>query len=241
MARVEVSVADHIATLQLTHPPLNAVDSAMRAELLAIADRLGGDDDVHAVIVHGSERAFAAGADIKEMIAMSPPEMAAGVEVLQDAFGALSLLPQPTLAAITGVALGGGLEVALACDFRICGASSRLGVPEVLLGLIPGGGGTQRLARLVGPAVAKDLVFTGRQVPAAEALALGLVSEVVPDDQVLGRARELMTRFVGAARVAIRAAKTSIDRGLDVDLAAGLAVEREQFVAAFGSQDAGSG
>ncbi len=140
--------------------------------------------------MHGGERSFAAGADVKEMADLSYAEMAAIVRKLPAALGALGAVPKPTIAAITGFALGGGLEIALGADRRIAAQDAKLGVPEILLGVIPGGGGTQRLSRLIGPARAKDLVFTGRFVRADEALSIGLVDEVVPAEEVLTRAVE---------------------------------------------------
>jgi enoyl-CoA hydratase/carnithine racemase len=145
------------------------------------------------------------------------------------------------VAAITGYALGGGMEVALAADFRVAGEGARLGQPEILLGVIPGAGGTQRLPRLVGPSRAKDLVFSGRMVKAAEAHAIGLVDLVVPDDDVYAAARDLVQRYATGPALALRAAKQAIDHGLDVDLATGLEIERVQFAALFGTEDQRSG
>jgi enoyl-CoA hydratase/carnithine racemase len=148
---------------------------------------------------------------------------------------------KPTVAAITGYALGGGCELALCCDFRGLGEGAVLGQPEILLGIIPGAGGTQRLARLVGPARAKDLIFSGRFVPAAEALAIGLVDEVVPDDQVYEAARRRLARYVGGPAYALRAAKEAVDRGLETDLATGLEIERMLFAGLFATRDRATG
>jgi len=156
---------------------------------------------------------------------------------LQGAFTAVARIPKPTVAAVTGYALGGGCELALCCDFRVAADNSKLGQPEILLGVIPGAGGTQRLARLIGPAKAKDLVFSGRFVDAAEALQIGLVDRVVPPDAVYDAARQLVSRYVGAAAYALRAAKESIDRGLVVDLDTGLEIERMQFAGLFATRD----
>lgn len=156
---------------------------------------------------------------------------------LQSAFSAVARIPKPVVAAVTGYALGGGCELTLCADFRVAGEGARFGQPEILLGVIPGAGGTQRLARLVGPARAKDLVFTGRLVDAEEALAIGLVDRVVPDDDVYAAAREMVARYVGGPAYALRAAKEAIDRGLDVDLATGLEIERQQFAALFATED----
>ena len=150
-------------------------------------------------------------------------------------------IPKPVVAAITGYALGGGLEIALAADFRVAGEGARLGQPEILLGIIPGAGGTQRLARLVGPAKAKDIVFTGRMLRAAEAHVIGLVDLVVPDASVYQAALDLVRRYATGPALALQAAKQAIDHGLDVDLATGLEIERVQFAALFATEDQRSG
>ena len=187
--------------------------------------------------MYGGPKVFAAGADVKEMAAWSYQEMVDRSAALQASFTAVARIPKPTIAAIAGYALGGGCELALCCDFRVVGESAKLGQPEILLGIIPGAGGTQRLARLVGPAKAKDLIFSGRFVDAAQALAIGLADEVVPDDEVYAAARRRVERYVGAAAFALRAAKQAVDHGLDVDLATGLEIERQQFAALFATKD----
>ncbi len=234
---VRVDVEDGVATVRLDRPPMNALDTSIQEGLRAAAAECTERDDVAAVVVYGGEKVFAAGADIKEMEAMSYTDMVDRSAALSSAIGALARIPKPTVAAVTGYALGGGCEVALACDFRVAGRSARLGQPEILLGVIPGAGGTQRLARLVGPARAKDLVFTGRFVEADEALAIGLVDEVVDDDGVYAAARARTARFVGGPRYALRAAKEAIDRGLEVDLDTGLEIERMQFAGLFATRD----
>ena len=160
---------------------------------------------------------------------------------LQQSLGLVAGIGKPVVAAITGYALGGGLELALAADFRVAGESARLGQPEILLGIIPGAGGTQRLPRLVGPAQAKDIVFTGRMVQADEALEIGLVDRVVPDAEVYQAALDLVKRYATGPALALRAAKQAIDYGLGVDLATGLELERVQFAALFGTEDQRSG
>jgi enoyl-CoA hydratase/carnithine racemase len=156
---------------------------------------------------------------------------------LQAAFIAIARIPKPTVAAITGYALGAGCELALACDFRVAADDAKLGQPEVLLGVIPGAGGTQRLSRLVGAAKAKDLIFSGRFVSAQEALLIGLVDEVVAPAEVYAAARRRVERYVGGPAYAIRAAKEAIDRGLEVDLDTGLEIERMQFAGVFATRD----
>ena len=173
---------------------MNAISRQVQEELLAASAEAAQRADVRAVVVYGGERVLAAGADVKEMATMSYADMAAVARRLSAGFGAMATIPKPTVAAITGYALGGGLELALGCDRRIAGDNAKLGQPEILLGVIPGGGGTQRLARLVG-APAKDLIFTGRMVTADEALAMGLVDEVVPADAVFSRAMEYAGQF----------------------------------------------
>jgi enoyl-CoA hydratase/carnithine racemase len=193
--------------------------------------------DVYGVVVYGGEKVFAAGADVKEMATKSYAEMADYSQLLQDFTRAVARIPKPTVAAITGYALGGGLELALACDFRVAAKNAKVGQPEILLGVIPGAGGTQRLSRLVGPAKAKDLVFSGRFVSADEALAIGLVDEVVEAEDVYAASRARLEPYVGGASVAIRAAKDAIDRGLEVDLETGLEIERMLFHSLFATED----
>jgi len=234
---VRLEVEDGIGTIRLDRPKLNALDAAMQEEIRAAATQAGRSRDVAAVVVYGGERVFAAGADIKEMQAMSYADMAERSGGLQSAFTAVARIPKPTVAAVTGYALGGGCELALCCDFRVAGQGARLGQPEILLGIIPGAGGTQRLARLVGPSRAKDIIFSGRFVEAAEALAIGLVDEVVPDADVYAAARARMARHVGGPALALRAAKEAVDHGLDVDLTTGLEIERLQFAALFATRD----
>jgi enoyl-CoA hydratase/carnithine racemase len=227
-----------VGTLRLDRPPMNALNAQVQDELAAACAEIRARSDIAALVVHGGEKVFAAGADIKEMQAMSYADMADRSVALQGAFTALAQLPMPTVAAVTGYALGGGCELALACDFRVCSADAKLGQPEILLGVIPGAGGTQRLSRLVGPAKAKDLIFSGRFVGAEEALAIGLVDEVVPTAaEVYPAARTRAERFVGGPALALRAAKETIDRGLGLDLASGLELERIQFAALFATRD----
>ncbi len=236
-----VQIEDGIATLLLQRPPMNALDAELQDALGDAAAELTADPTVAAVIVYGGEKVFAAGADIKEMERMSYTDMVQRSTALQAGFTAIARIPKPTVAAVTGYALGGGCELALACDFRVAGSNAKLGQPEILLGIIPGAGGTQRLARLVGPARAKDLIFSGRFVDAQEALAIGLVDEVVEPDQVYAAAKARVQRFVGGPAYALRAAKEAIDRGLEVDLVSGLEIERMLFAGLFATKDRASG
>ncbi len=238
---VRLEVADGIGTLRLDRPPLNALDADMQRGILAASREASERSDVAAVVVYGGERAFAAGADIKEMEAMSYTDMVEHSALLQDFTRALARIPKPTVAAVTGYALGGGCEVALACDFRVVADDARLGQPEISLGIIPGAGGTQRLARLVGPARAKDLVFSGRHVKAEEALAIGLADRVVPAAEVYEAACAMVRRYVGGPAFALRAAKEAVDRGLETDLESGLEIERMLFAGLFATKDRATG
>ncbi len=238
---VRFEVEDGVGTIRLDRPPMNPIDSVMQAGLLRASAEASERRDVRAVVVYGGERVFAAGADIKEMAELSYTDMVDRSVALQAAFTAVSRIPKPTVAAIIGYALGGGCELALACDFRVAADDAKLGQPEIQLGIIPGAGGTQRLPRLVGPSRAKEIVFTGRHVPAVEAHAIGLVDRVVPAGEVYATAREWAAQFVGGPAYAIRAAKEAIDRGLEVDLGTGLDIERQQFAALFATADRGIG
>ena len=234
---VNLEVADGVATIRLDRPKMNALDSQMQEEIRAAALEASERDDVRAVVLWGGERVFAAGADVKEMAGMSHAEMVKRSTHLHACFTAVAQIPKPVVAAVNGYALGGGCELALCADVRISAENAVLGQPEVLLGIIPGAGGTQRLSRLVGPSKAKDLIFTGRFVKAEEALAIGLVDRVVPAEEVYSTAVEWAAQFSKGAALALRAAKESVDRGLEVDLATGLEIERQQFAALFATED----
>jgi len=237
---VSLEITDNIGTIRLNRPKVNALNDQVTEELAAAA-RAAAADEVRAVVIYGGERVFAGGADIKDMAEAGYAEMTARAFRLHEAMNLLAGLGKPVVAAITGYALGGGLEVALAADFRVAGESARLGQPEILLGVIPGAGGTQRLPRLIGPAKAKDLVFSGRMVGAAEALAIGLVDQVVPDADVYQAAVDMVKRYAAGPALALRAAKQAIDAGLGVELATGLEIERVQFAALFGTEDQRAG
>ncbi len=237
MEFVRLEVADGVGTIRLDRPKMNALNAQVQEEIRAVAAEASDRDDVRAVVVYGGERVFAAGADIKEMADMSYTDMVKRSGALQSAFSSVAKIPKPVVAAITGYALGGGCELALCADYRIAAEDATLGQPEVLLGVIPGAGGTQRLTRLVGPSKAKDIVFTGRFVKADEALAIGLVDRVVPAEAVYDEAVAWAGQFVRAASYALRAAKESIDSGSEVDLETGLAIERHQFASLFATTD----
>jgi len=234
---VEFEVQDGVGTIRLARPPMNALSAQVQQEIRGAAHEATTRQDVRAVVVYGGPKVFAAGADVKEMVAWSYQEMVDRSAALQASFTAVARIPKPTIAAITGYALGGGCELALCCDLRVAGDNARLGQPEILLGIIPGAGGTQRLTRLLGPSRAKELIFTGRFVDAAEALRIGLVDRVVAPDDVYAEAFALARQLADGPAYALRAAKEAIDRGLEVDLDTGLEIERVQFAALFATQD----
>ncbi len=226
---------DGVALIRLDRPKANALSGAVLGQIFAAATALC-DDPPGAVVLWGGRRIFAAGADIVEL------EGAGAVGAnFTSALGALAAVPRATIAAVNGYALGGGLELALACDFRVCAEDSKLGFPEVQLGVIPGGGGTQRLPRLIGSSRAKDLVMSGRHVPAEEALSMGLVNRVSAPDDVLGSALAWAAEFARGALVAHGLAKSAIDRGLEGTLGDGLALEQEAFGAVARTEDAARG
>ncbi|MGH3909662.1 MAG: enoyl-CoA hydratase/isomerase family protein [Pseudonocardiaceae bacterium] len=234
---VRLEVDGGIGTIRLDRPPMNALSRQMQEEIRSAAQQAADRADVRAVIVYGGEKVFAAGADVKEMETMSAADMAAQAPALSSSFSAVAAIAKPTVAAITGFALGGGYELALCCDRRIAGDNVKVGQPEMLLGIIPGAGGTQRLTRLIGQARAKELIYTGRFVEAEEALRTGMVDEVVAADEVYAAARRWAERFVAGPARALAAAKAAIDGGLDIDLASGLRLESHLFAALFGTED----
>ena len=234
---LSLEVAERVAVIRLDRPPVNALNLAMQREIAAAAAECTARDDIGAVVVYGGPKVFAAGADVKEMARMSYQDMERASVQIQAVGTALASIPKPTIAAVTGYALGGGCEVALACDLRVAADDAKLGQPEILLGIIPGMGGSQRLARLVGPSRAKDLVFSGRFVGADEALRIGLVDRVVPAEEVFETARAWAAELAKLSAMALSAAKRAIDHGLEVDLANGLEVERQAFASLFATDD----
>jgi enoyl-CoA hydratase/carnithine racemase len=237
--RLEVGTGDTegVATIRLDRPKMNALNERMQEEIRAAAKEATDRDDIMAVVVYGGERVFAAGADIKEMAEMSYTDMVKRSSGLTSAFSSVARIPKPVVAAVTGYALGGGCELAMCADVRFAAADAVLGQPEILLGIIPGAGGTQRLTRLVGPSRAKDIIYTGRFVKADEALAIGLVDRLYPADSVYAEALAWAAQFAKAATYAVRAAKDAIDRGLEVDIETGLEIERQQFASLFATRD----
>ena len=234
---VRLEVADGVGTIRLDRPKMNALNVQVQEEIRSAAAEATEREDIKAVVVYGGERVFAAGADVKEMANMSYTDMVKRSGGLQSAFTAVARIPKPVVAAVTGYALGGGCELALCADLRFAADNAVFGQPEILLGVIPGAGGTQRLTRLVGPSRAKDIIFTGRFVQADEALAIGLVDRVHPAESVYDEAVAYCRQFTTAATSALRAAKETIDRGIETDLETGLELERQQFAALFATED----
>jgi enoyl-CoA hydratase/carnithine racemase len=230
---------DGVAVVRIDRPPLNALSGALLDELASVARDLAGDSDVKAIVVLGGPKSFAAGADISEF--RGPDEARAVSQRFRAAFDAIGDIPRPVIAAINGVALGGGLELALACDLRVAADNARVGQPEILLGVIPGAGATQRLPRLIGPARAKELIWSGRQVKADEALAIGLVDRVVPAGELEDAALAWGSSLASGAVVAMGIAKRVIDAGLGGRLDDGLDLETDAFAEVFGTQDAATG
>ena len=225
---------DGVAIVTLNHGKVNALSSAVVAAIHEIADELTADPP-GAVIVTGGDRIFAAGADISEF--GGPDEARAITDTIQSAFDAIAAVPRFVIASVAGYALGGGCELAIACDYRIASEKAVFGQPEILLGTIPGGGGTQRLARLVGPSRAKELCITGRQVAADEALRIGLADEVVVPEMLAERSRALAAEIASGPVLAQALAKRAIDDGLSASLADGLLIERTRFVESFHTND----
>lgn len=234
---VRLEVADGVATLRVDRPKMNALSVGVQREIGAAATEAAARDDIKAVVLYGGERVFAAGADVKEMAQMSADDMVAASAVLQEQMRLVATIPKPVVAAVTGYALGGGCELALCADVRFAAENAMFGQPEVLLGVIPGMGGTQRLSRLIGASRAKDLIFTGRFVAADEALRIGLVDRVCPAEEVYAEALAWAGQFAAAASYALMLAKQTIDAGLETDLDAGLELERAAFAELFGTRD----
>ena len=231
-------VDDHgVATLRLDRPKVNALDEIALRELTEVCDELEGRSDVRAVVLWGGPRVFGGGADIEPMLGFSPDDAAAFSRLLNDAVLCVERLPQVTISAVNGYALGGGCELALATDFRVAADNAFFGLPEIQLGIFPGGGGTQRLTRLIGVTPAKQLIYTGDRCPADEALRLGLVSAVFPADELHTEAVALARRFARSA-AAVHIAKATILDGLHLPLDEAVALESERFGEAFATNDA---
>ncbi|KPK71159.1 crotonase [candidate division TA06 bacterium SM1_40] len=235
--RVERDGAIAILTID-RQKVLNALNHEVVAELDQSVEELGADSEVRGVVITGAgEKAFVAGADIAEMRDLDRKGAIRLATTGQAVLSKIERLPKPVIAAINGYALGGGCELALACDVRVAAESAKLGQPEVTLGIIPGYGGTQRLSRLVGKGKAKELIFSGSMIDAQEALRIGLVEHVVPREEVLAKAIELAKTMAGQGPLAVAAAKRAIDHGLDISLEEGLRYEADQFGDTFETKD----
>ncbi|HSG79945.1 MAG TPA: enoyl-CoA hydratase-related protein [Acidimicrobiia bacterium] len=240
MSLVRYDVDGAVAVLTLDRPPLNALSLAL-VDDLAEAIEQASDPAVRAVVVTGAPH-FAAGADIKEFeVVFEGGLEGSPAQALGSTFRALELLEKPVIAAVRGFALGGGLELALACDFRYLADDARVGQPEIKLGIIPGAGGTQRLSRIVGLGRARDIVYGGRQVAADEALAIGLADRVVPADDLLEASLESARAWAHGPTAAIGIAKRAINEGFGLPLDEALAVERGLFADVFRTADAREG
>jgi enoyl-CoA hydratase/carnithine racemase len=226
---IRYETKDGVATITLNRPDVhNAMNETMRRELTQFFEHLVTSDDIRCIVVTGAgERAFSAGADIREFVETGPPTRFREQRKRLDFRQAMDRCWQPIIAAIRGHCFGGGLEMALACDIRIASEDSRLGLTEIDLAIIPGGGGTQRLPRLIGRGKALEMIVTGARIPAAEALAIGIVERVVPADRLHAEAQALARTIADKAPVALRYAKESVVKGLELPLADGLRLEAD--------------
>lgn len=236
---VRLEASGHVRVLTLDRPEAaNALSRALLADLARALTTVVDDAHARALIITGAgQKAFCAGADLKEREGMSDEQVLETVTTIRETVSAVAGAPIPVIAAINGAAFGGGLELALACDIRLASSSASMGLTETTLAIIPGGGGTQRLPRLIGPGRAKELIFTGRRITAGEAHALGIVEEVCEPDMLLARAGELAARIAANGPVAVRAAKEAIDRGLQLPLEQALALETELYARTIGTAD----
>jgi len=228
-----------IGMITLNRPKaLNALNSELLKELNGLLDEIAQDDSVKVVVITGSgDKSFVAGADIAEMQRMSPMEGRAFGKFGQAIFNKLENIPQPVIAAVNGFALGGGCELAMACDIRIASDRAKFGQPEVSLGIVPGFGGTQRLPRLIGKGRAKELLYTADMINAEEAYRIGLVNKIVPADELLSTTKELAEKIMARAQVAVQLCKAAVNTGMDIDLESGIAYEAEVFGLCFASAD----
>ena len=233
---------ERIATITLNRPPMNPLNRQMYEELGQVAEELNADPEVKAVIITGAgNKAFAAGLDVKEVEGKSVTEMKDFQAFSRDASAQVAAIEKPVIAAINGLALGGGLELALCCDLRIASEGARFGQTEINLGLIPGGGATQRLSRLIGAARAKELLFTGEMFDAQTALEMGLVSKVVPPDKLMEEVVTLATTIAAKPAMALKMIKLAVDHGSNMDLNSSLIYEGESFMLSYTSEDGREG
>jgi len=234
---VRLEVDNGVGVIRLDRPPANAIGLQLGEELLQAIRDADGHADVGAIVVWGGPKIFAAGADVKAMATWGPEEVRPSVDALGAACDLLEAIDTVSIAAVNGYALGGGMELALACDLRYLAADATVGQPEIKLGVIPGAGGTQRLVRMIGPGRTRELVYTGRTVPASEALDLGLAERILPPDDVFATAVEDARRLAEGPRQALAAAKAAIAAATETPGAAGIQAERAAFLALFGTPD----
>ena len=235
---VSYEVADHIAVISINRPEaLNALNIDVLTELDQLLSKANDDDDVYVLIITGIGKAFVAGADIQQMQNLNPVEAKAFGEFGNRVFRKIESSAKPSIAAVNGYALGGGCELAMACDIRLASAKAKFGQPEVGLGITPGFGGTQRMPRIVGLSKAKELIFTAETIGAEEALRIGLVSNVTAVDELMNAALELANKIVKNAQIAVRQSKAAINAGMQCDIMTGLAFEAQAFAACFSTED----
>ena len=238
-----VGIEAGVATITFNRPKaLNALNSNLLRELSSAIDEIADNADVRVLVLTGAgDKAFVAGADIKELSGLNPLQAKIFARIGQETINKIAALPIPVIGAVNGYALGGGTEMALACDFIYAADSAAMGLPETTLGLIPGFGGTQRLARLIGPNQAKELIYTGKMISAAQAQELGLVNQVVPADELMAAVGKTARLLCNRGRVSLRAAKEAVNKGLNTDLATGLEIEQDAFAICMVSEDAKEG
>jgi enoyl-CoA hydratase len=227
-----------IGIIQINRPEVkNALNERLFKELNQLLDAINDNDYIRVIILTGGEKVFAAGTDIKQMVNLSAMEAESLITLINSASDKIAGLTKPTIAAIAGYCLGGGLELALACDILIASSNSKMGQPEMNIGIIPGGGGTQRLIRLIGPGWGKRLIMTGEIIDAKQALQVGLITEIVEPQLLLSRAKELAENMLGKSSVALRIGKKCINYGQNVDLASGLKFEQKMWSLLFSTAD----
>jgi enoyl-CoA hydratase len=235
---VKVDIVDGVATMTLNRPPLNPLNAMLGYEIGQCADELSMDDNVRAVVLTGGDQHFAAGADIKEMVEMSAVMVSKFVVRLQESFTRVENIPKPVIAAMNGFALGGGCELAICADWRYAHEDAKIGQPEILLGIIPGAGGTQRLPRLIGPAKAKEMIYSGRFYGAQECLEMGLVQKVITgEESVIEYAQKIAAKYAKGPAVALAMAKKSVNKGMECSIEEGLIIEAQGISLCFASED----
>lgn len=238
MAFVEVTKQGHVGIVTMNRPEaLNALSSAVFADLTKALDQVERDDDVYVVVITGAGRAFVAGADIGEMASMNVEEGLAFSELGNSLMMRVDLFPKPTIAAVNGFALGGGCELSLACDIRVASEKAKFGQPEVGLGIIPGFGGTQRMARIIGTGPAMELIYTADTIDAKRAQEIGMVNHVVAPEELMTFTLEMAEKIASKAQVAIRTSKMAIRRGIDCDISTAATYEALAFATCFSTED----